>query len=155
MAIRVDNDTIFDTLRTVVSEVDPTVIDDSEEGYTIGQVWVNVTTDQSYMLVDDQAYAAVWVNITAAGGSGGSPTGAAGGDLGGTYPNPIVKRVNPTSKSLTYNGSGQLTGVSDVYGTKTLAYDVDGNLTAITGTGIYPSQTFTYVDGLLTAVTLT
>lgn len=148
MGIRVDNDTIFDTLRTVVSEVDPTVLDDNEDGYTLGQVWVNITTDQAYVLVDDQPLAAVWLNIaTGGGGTGGSPSGPAGGDLGGTYPNPIVRKVNERSKVLTYDGDGRLATVSDVYGVRTLSYDAEGVLTSISGSGIYSSSTLVYDGG--------
>lgn len=39
----------------------PTVTDDASGGYAVGSVWVDVTNDNSYELVDATAGAAVWV----------------------------------------------------------------------------------------------
>lgn len=49
----------------------PIATDDSAAGYAIGSEWTDVTADKSYKLVDATVGAAVWKEITAAGGGGG------------------------------------------------------------------------------------
>lgn len=52
----------------IIETRNPTVNDDAEDGYTVGQLWVNTTTDESWVLTDSTVGAAVWVSITNAAG---------------------------------------------------------------------------------------
>jgi hypothetical protein len=137
-------------LSTVVAAVDPSIIDDADDGYRIGQRWVNSLTLATWTLVDATPGAAVWAQED---GGGGSVPGALGGDLGGTTAVGYVKVVRGVSGTLTYTGD-RLTGVSTALGTKTLSYNPDGTLAAIAGTGNYRSKAFAYTDGRLTGVTV-
>jgi hypothetical protein len=63
-------------------------------------------------------------------------------------------RVVGVSKTLSYNLDGTLNQVSDALGTVTMQYTGD-KLTAVVGTGVYASRSFTYTGDQLTAVTVT
>lgn len=51
-------------LDNIAATTNPTVNEDSADGYSVGSVWVNVTLDQSYMCQDSTVGAAVWKLIT-------------------------------------------------------------------------------------------
>ena len=50
--------------------VDPTVNDDSGDGYAIGSVWINTVTDKQFICFDATAAAAIWEEAGGAGGGG-------------------------------------------------------------------------------------
>lgn len=54
------------------SDSNPTVNDDINIGYEVGSIWINTTSDMSYILVDGTVGAAVWNRIDGPAG-GGAP----------------------------------------------------------------------------------
>lgn len=50
----------------LAATTDPGVGDDSGDGYVVGSVWVNTTSDQAFICADNALGAAVWQSITAA-----------------------------------------------------------------------------------------
>jgi YD repeat-containing protein len=57
-------------------------------------------------------------------------------------------------KTITYDGQGRVSVVTDAQGTKTMGYDGGGKLVSITGTGVYQNKTFVYTGGQLTSITV-
>lgn len=135
---------------TQPAPVDPTIIDDADDGYVIGSRWVNTLTGDTFTLTDPTPGAAVWVNERGGGGDGAaSPLS---GDLGGTTTDGYVKTVRGVSGTFSYDGQNRLVFMSTALGTKTFDYNPDGTLGSITGTGNYRSKQFTYSGGLLVDV---
>jgi hypothetical protein len=91
-----------------------------------------------------------WLPASATGGAIGTQIFAAGTSKEVR----IITQLEPVSKTLTYTGS-LLTQIVDAYGTQMFSYDVNGNLTSVTGTGKYRSKTFTYSGGNLTSIAVT
>ena len=132
-----------------VTTVDPTDIDDADDGYRVGSRWVNTLTGVEFWCADPTPDGAVW---NEGGGGGSSDPLTLGGDLGGTTAAAWVKTVRGLSSALAYDVDGRLDTVTTAAGSKTMSYNPDGTLASITGTGIYVSKTFAYEDGALTGV---
>lgn len=80
----------------------PTVNDDTDEGYAIGSVWIDVTHDKAYICLDITDGAAVWIETTQ----------VAGLTLSGATANALVTITGANALTeeteLTYNGAGLL-----------------------------------------------
>ena len=58
-------DEIFENkVDRIESASAPTATDDSSEGYQVGSVWVNTTSDTVYVLVDDTENSAIWMDVS-------------------------------------------------------------------------------------------
>ena len=59
-------DAVGGTTNNFAATSNPGVTDDIDGGYTVGSVWVNVTTDAAWICADNTDGAAVWQSLTAA-----------------------------------------------------------------------------------------
>lgn len=53
--------------KSATTTTDPTVSDDSTQGYSIGSRWINTVTDDEWVCFSDAAGAAVWKSTVVAG----------------------------------------------------------------------------------------
>ncbi len=58
------NALIFDLKDKLDATVDPTVNEDSDDGYTVGSMWINVTDDRAFVCLDASVGNAIWRETT-------------------------------------------------------------------------------------------
>jgi hypothetical protein len=51
-------------LSNVTATTDPTITDDSDDGYSVGSFWINTTADSFWVLTDETVGAAVWISLS-------------------------------------------------------------------------------------------
>ena len=129
-----------DKVKRTITTTNPTVNNDSSQGYAVWSLWANTTTGEFYRCVNATIGAAVWVIV------GGSPTG--------------YQWVAPTSSATYTYTDGLLTGATDVIDglnrVATYSYTA-GVLTsaAIVYDGVTRTETYTYTNGVLTGISVT
>jgi len=55
----------------VISSISPTINEDINDGYDVGLRWIDTTDGYEYVLIDNTAGSAIWINTTGGGGSTG------------------------------------------------------------------------------------
>lgn len=70
----------FGTIKyNLAATSDPTIANDNGAGYAIGSRWINVTTDEEFVCLDNSAGAAVWYSTTNGAAAGFSRTPVSAG----------------------------------------------------------------------------
>lgn len=105
------------------SIADPTINDDINDGYEIGTLWINTTSDTSFVLVDSSAGAAVWQ----ATGGGGSNTN----NIFYTYDNTGGQTINGTEITLNWDNVTETIIDSDY------TFNAGANTVEMNTTGLY------------------
>ncbi len=107
-----------------VATVAPTVNDDAGDGYDIGSLWTNITTDKAYICVDPTTTAAVWIEITGVadgdgiyGGNGTTPSNTAV---------TVTDNINFDANTLYVDGTNNRIGIGTA--TPYDALDVNGDI---------------------------
>ncbi len=128
--------------RTAVA--DPTINDDSGDGYSEASIWVNTTSNQVFFCGDPALGAAVWVNVTAAGTLASlgdvSLTSVAAGDMlrysGSVWANRTAAQTR-TDLGATATGVSLFTATDAAAGRTALSLGTlstqDANTVALTG----------------------
>jgi YD repeat-containing protein len=157
---------------SVVTTVDPTAIDDGEDGYLPGTRWLNRLASKEFVLIDGAIGAAVWQEVTGGAGGGGSVSvtdegaaltsgltaldfvgaGVSASHLGGGSVRVTVSGVPAGSAGGDLAGTYPSPTVKQVSPVSAaLDYDVQGRLETIT-TG-HGTKTFAYdVQGRLESI---
>lgn len=130
-------------LVNVTATTAPGAANDNTQGYTRGSYWLNTTNNQYYICANAATGAAVWQNLIPVGN-------AAGGDLSGTLPNPVVAKIQTIPINAGSPTGGQvLTGVQ---GGGTGAWLTPTNITTgLIGGGVMTqasSTSFSITQGL-------
>ena len=109
----------------------PAVTDDQNEGYLVGDIWIDETNDKSYICLDISVGAAVWTEITGAGG-GVTDHGALTG-LGDDDHSQYVKDSEFTADSeiLVGTGAGTFQKESGATLRTSIGVDAAGTLSAL------------------------
>ena len=124
-----------------VTTSDPTVTDDTGDGYAIGSVWLNSSTKAIFICTANTTNAAAWEEVVTSTGNSFAPTSNNTVDMGTT---------SSRYKDLFLSGNADVGGTLDVTGLGTLA-TVDVNGGNIDGTVIGATTALAITGTVVTA----
>ena len=108
--------------QSIEATTDPTTDNDTTSGSFIGQIWINTSTDEAFICLDDTDTSAVWYSMTSAA-SGTITAGANVGTSGiGVYKDEVNGVLN--FKKIDNATNGNIT-VTDDTGNNTVDLSVD------------------------------